>query len=209
MTIDWIAEAGRVERGRRFDELSRPAWEQYRSPAPPPLSESEVRQAEEGLGITFPVEYRDYLLRHSAGGTVNRLCRSTAGWGWHGDSSTNYDLLATAFPHPDSYRTYEDELDDREPLEEDFPDHDAYQVAWNNWDAEYAVFQQRKTSGAVFIQENGCGFSTLLIVTGPHRGTMWFDGRATCDQILPLSLDGRPVSFTAWLGRSSMDLLDW
>ncbi|MEV7975013.1 hypothetical protein [Streptomyces sp. NPDC086519] len=75
--------------------------------------------------------------------------------------------------------------------------------------SEYEVFQERKTSGAVFIQDNGCGFSTLLVVTGPHRGTMWFDGRATCDQILPLNLEGRPVSFTDWLGRSSMDLLNW
>jgi hypothetical protein len=73
----------------------------------------------------------------------------------------------------------------------------------------YEVFQERKTSGAVFIQDNGCGFSTLLVVASPHRGTIWFDGRATCDQILPLNLDGRPVSFTDWLGRSSMDLLDW
>ncbi|GGQ42291.1 hypothetical protein GCM10010215_77270 [Streptomyces virginiae] len=40
-------------------------------------------------------------------------------------------------------------------------------------------------AGAVYIQEDGCGFSTLLVVTGPHRGQMWFDGRATCDQILP------------------------
>jgi hypothetical protein len=100
-------------------------------------------------------------------------------------------------------------LDAREPLEGNFPDHDAYQQAWEQWDAEYEVFQERKTSGAVFIQDNGCGFSTLLVVAGPHRGTIWFDGRATCDQILPLNLDGRPVSFTDWVGRSSTDLLDW
>ncbi|MFI8093566.1 SMI1/KNR4 family protein [Streptomyces sp. NPDC086080] len=159
--------------------------------------------------IIFPVEYREYLLRQSAGGAVNRLRRTPAGWGWQGDSSTNYDLLTTAFPQPDSYRADENKLDAREPLEENFPDHEAYQQAWKQWDAEYEVFQERKTSGAVFIQENGCGFSTLLVVTGPHRGTMWFGGRATCDQILPLNLDGRPVPFTDWLGRSSVDLLDW
>lgn len=48
-----------------------------------------------------------------------------------------------------------------------------------------------------------------LIVTGPHRGTMWFDARATCVQVLPLNLDGRVVSFADWLGRRSMDLLGW
>ncbi|MCC3773734.1 SMI1/KNR4 family protein [Streptomyces sp. UNOB3_S3] len=173
------------------------------------MSKAEVCEAEAELGITFPAEYREYLFRQSAGGTVNRLCRTAAGWGWQGDSTTNYDLLTTAFPHPDSYRADEDELDAREPLEENFPDHDAYREAWKQWDAEYEVLQERKTSGAVFIQENGCGFSTLLVVTGPHRGTMWFDARATCDQILPLNLGGQPVSFGDWLGRSSMDLLDW
>ncbi|WP_235033034.1 SMI1/KNR4 family protein [Streptomyces sp. WAC05374] len=207
MTIDWMAEARRLERGRRFDGLSGPPSKQDASPAP--LSEAEICEAEAELGIAFPQAYREYLLRPSAGGAVNRLRRTAAGWGWHGDSSTNYDLLTLAFPHPDSYRADEEELDAREPLEDDYPDRDAYQEAWNQWDAEYEVFQERKTSGAVFIQENGCGFSTLLVVTGPHRGTMWFDGRATCDRILPLNLNGRPVSFTDWLGRNSMDLLDW
>lgn len=208
MTIDWIAEAERVVRGRRFDEPNLPPPRRD-APQAPPLSEEEVCEAEAELGITFPEEYRNYLLRVSAGGAVRRLRRSAAGWGWHGDSHTNYDLLTTAFPHPDSYRSYEDELDGREPMQENFPGHDAYQEAQKSWDAEYEVFQERKTSGAVFIQENGCGFSTLLVVTGPHRGTMWFDGRATCDQILPLNLDGRAASFTDWLGRSSMALLGW
>lgn len=209
MTIDWTAEYEHLTRGIRSDELPRQAWEQYTSPVPPPLSEAEVREAEAELGIAFPSEYREYLLRHSAGGKVNRLCRGTAGWGWYGDSSTNYALLTSPFPHPDSYRAYEDVLDDREPLSGDFPDHGTYQAAWNQWDAEYGVFQERKTAGAVYIQEGGCGFFTLLVVTGPHRGTMWFDARATCDRILPMTLGGRPVSFTDWLGRDSMSLVGW
>jgi hypothetical protein len=208
MTIDWIAEAKRIARGRRSGEPSLPPSSRT-APQALPLSEEEVIEAEAELGITFPDDYRDYLLRKSAGGAVRRLRRGAAGWGWHGDASTNYDLLTIAFPHPDSYRDYEADLNDREPLEQNFPDSDAYQVAWKSWDAEYGVFQGRKTSGAVFIQENGCGFSTLLIVTGPHRGTMWFDARATCDQILPLNLHGRAVSFADWLGRRSMDLLGW
>jgi hypothetical protein len=72
-------------------------------------------------------------------------------------------VLTTDFPHPDSYRAYENELDAREPLRQDFPDHNAYQAAWEQWAAEHGVFQERKTSGAVFIQDNGCGFSTVLV----------------------------------------------
>ncbi|MGW0667159.1 SMI1/KNR4 family protein [Streptomyces sp. NPDC002746] len=197
-----------MARGRRSDELACSPSTRDACPASP-LSEAEIREAEAELGIAFPEQYREYLLRQSTGGAVNRLRRSAAGWGWHGDSSTNYGLLTTDFPHPDSYCAYEDELDARRPPAEAFPDHDAYQAAWKQWDAEYEVFQERKTSGAVFIQDNGCGFSTLLVVTGPHRGSVWFDGRATCDRILPLNLDGRPVSFTDWLSRRSMDLVGW
>ncbi|MEW1719748.1 SMI1/KNR4 family protein [Streptomyces sp. NPDC093109] len=207
MAIDWIAEGQQLARGRRSDEFGCPPVRQVVSP--PPLSETEIREAEAELRITFPDQYREYLLRRSAGGTVKCLRRSSACWGWHGDSSTNYGLLTTDFPHPDSYRAYEDELDAREPLAQAFPDHSAYRAAWQQWDAEYEVFQERKTSGAVFIQDNGCGFSTLLVVTGPYRGSLWFDGRATCDRILPLNLGGRPVLFTDWLARSSMDLVGW
>jgi hypothetical protein len=91
----------------------------------------------------------------------------------------------------------------------DFSDHNTYKAAWEQWGAEYEVFQERKTSGAVFIQDNGCGFSTLLVVTGPHRDSLWFDGRATCDQILPLNLGSQPVPFTDWLARRPMDLVGW
>ncbi|MFB6957167.1 SMI1/KNR4 family protein [Streptomyces sp. NPDC056309] len=201
MTIDWMAKARRVVRGRRSDE----------SPGSParPLSEGEIREAEAELGVTFPDEYAGYLFRQNGGGNVNPLCRTAEGWRWEGDTRTNYDLLATDFPHPDSYRDREDELDAREPMRGDFSDDDAYGEAWKRWDDEYGVLQDHKTSGAVVIQENGCGFSTLLVVTGPHRGTMWFDARATCDQILPLKLRGQPMSFTDWLGRHSMELLTW
>ncbi|WP_328497890.1 SMI1/KNR4 family protein [Streptomyces sp. NBC_00414] len=208
MTIDWVAEARRVTRGRRFDAAGSPSAAQDRSPDPP-LSEAEIREAEAELGIPFPGEYREWLLRHDVDSRVNRLRRAAEGWGWQGDSSTNYGLLTAAFPHPDSYRGYQDELDAREPLRENHARDDAYRAAWAQWDAEYEVFQERRTSGAVFIQENGCGFSTLLVVTGPHRGTMWFDARATCDRILPMKRNGQPVSFGSWLGRNSMDLVGW
>ncbi|MGW0854816.1 SMI1/KNR4 family protein [Streptomyces sp. NPDC002690] len=208
MATDWMAEAERLGRGHRPHDPV-PPLAAGRNGSPPPLSEAEVRAAEAELGITFPEQYREYLLRESAGGVVNRLRRTAAGWGWDGDHHTNLALLSTAFPHPDSCRAREEELDAREPRPEDFPDPGAHLAARARWDAEYEVFQEYRTAGAVYVQDNGCGFSTLLVVTGPHRGTLWFDGRATCDRILPLNLDGGPVSFVEWLDRRSMDLLDW
>ncbi|GAA3392733.1 SMI1/KNR4 family protein [Streptomyces roseoviridis] len=200
MSTDWIAEYRRLSQGHRHEAGVPAAWETYREPAAPPLSEGEVREAEAELGIAFPEEYREHLLRVSAGGRFNRLERGPEGWGWRGDRETNYDLLAEPFPHPDSYAAYDDELGEREPPREDA-------AAWAVWDAECGVLQERKTAGAVSIREGGCGFHTLLVVTGPHRGEMWFDSRATCDLIVPMRFRGRPATFADWVAHPGVDMV--
>ncbi|MGW4164536.1 SMI1/KNR4 family protein [Streptomyces sp. NPDC004788] len=200
---DWIAELARLERGHRRGPSIPRAWPLLGDTAPPPLHEEEVEEAEAQLGITFPADYRHHLLWVSAGGRdLYALTRGPQGWGWYGNSETNHDLLTHPFPHPDSYRAYDDELGDREPPREG-------QAAWEMWDAECGVLQERKTAGAVFLREGGCGFRSLLVVTGPHRGEMWFDARATCDLLLPMRLGGRPATFADWAGRGFADLVDW
>jgi hypothetical protein len=56
-----------------------------------------------------------------------------------------------------------------------------------------------------------CGFVTLLAITGPLAGTAWWDGRASRELIVPVSLDhpggAEPVTFGEWLGRNSRDSL--
>ncbi|MFI8826832.1 SMI1/KNR4 family protein [Streptomyces sp. NPDC053431] len=202
MEIGWTSEYRRLMGGHRHEVLDPEAVRRYGNPLARRLTEADVREAESDLGITFPAEYREHLLRHGDGGNAFRpLWRSPRGWCWYGDADTNYDLLTEPFPHPDTYRAYEDELDEREPPREDAE-------AWEAWDAECGVLQEWKTAGAVHIREGGCGFGTLLVVTGPHRGEMWFDGRATCDRILPLRLGGRPVSFADWVGQG-MNMVPW
>ncbi|WP_404815796.1 hypothetical protein [Streptomyces thermolineatus] len=98
-----------------------------------------------------------------------------------------------------SYRALTEELDAREPREEDHPDLGSFQDAWREWDAEYEPFEEARTFGAVHLCEHGCGFSTLLVVSGPHRGTMWFDRRATSDTIDPVHRrDGGIAGFAEW-----------
>ncbi|MFI5532187.1 SMI1/KNR4 family protein [Kitasatospora sp. NPDC051853] len=173
---------------------------------PPPLTEAEA-----GLGVTFPEEYRRYLLEVSSGGAVARLERTEDGWWWADNEVWRRALLTVPFPHPDSYLEAEEELDRREPTAGAFSTEDAFARAWKAWDAEYEDFQDRKTAGSVVVQEHGCGFATLLAVTGPLAGTVWWDGRATCELIVPLSPDhaggARPATFGEWLGRGSQDLL--
>jgi hypothetical protein len=202
MKIDWSAEYFRLLEGRRRGFFDPDVMQRDGFPVDRRLSVTDLREAEGELGITFPLEYREHLLRQeNPASGFNRLWRGPRGWGWYGDTRTNYDLLTEPFPHPDSYRAYDDELGEREPPREDAR-------AWEEWDCECGVLEEQKTSGAVYIQEGGCGFSTLLVVTGPHRGEMWFDGRATCDQILPLRRAGRPVFFAEWV-ELGMSLTPW
>lgn len=184
-------------------------------PPPPPLTEAETAEAEQELGVSLPPEYRDYLREVSAGGALARLERTDRGWWWAGNDEAMRALLAVPFPHPDSYDEADDELAAREPQVEAFEGEAAYADAWRAWDDEAGEFEDLKTAGAVVVQEHGCGFSTLLAVTGPLAGTVWWDGRATCDRIVPLSLDhlggARPVRFAEWLRHGSWALLppDW
>ncbi|MET8138554.1 SMI1/KNR4 family protein [Streptomyces sp. NPDC005251] len=178
---------------------------------PPRLTEAEVVEAEVDLGVAFPGEYRRYLLQVSSGGAVAQLEKTENGWWWAGNSTRRRDLLPLPFPHPDSYEDADDEFYRRLPRAEDYPDGDAFAEPMNAWNTEYWDFDERKTAGSVVAEEHGCGFATLLVITGPLAGTLWWDGRATCDLIIPLSLDhaggARPVTFSEWLGRNSWDLL--
>ncbi|MFG2816594.1 SMI1/KNR4 family protein [Streptomyces sp. NPDC048410] len=178
------------------------------SPGPDaPLTEAEVAEAERELGVSFPEDYRAYLREVSAGGALLRLERTSRGWWWAGNDEGRRELLGTAFPHPDSYAEAESELLAREPQAEACENDEARSA----WDDEADRFEDLKTAGAIVIQEHGCGFSTLLALTGPLSGTVWWDGRATCDRIVPLSLDhpdgARPVHFGEWLNHGSWALL--
>ncbi|MBO4256338.1 SMI1/KNR4 family protein [Streptomyces griseorubiginosus] len=175
----------------------------------------EIVEAERELGVSLPEEYRTYLREVSAGGALFRLERTEHGWWWAGNDEGRRELLAIPFPPPDSYVESDDELMAREPQAEAFEDDAAYRTAWRAWADEADRLEDLKTAGAIVIQEHGCGFATLLVLTGSLAGTVWWDGRATCDRIVRLSLDhvtgARPIRFSEWLDHGSWALLppDW
>lgn len=155
-------------------------------PNHPPLTAAEVTEAEEELGIRFPPAYRSYLTEVSSGGRLHRLAKGPAGWWWDENDTVQRDLLRLPFPHPDSYAA------DGGP--------------WGGADE----YEDRETAGAVVLQDNGCGFATLLALTGPLAGTVWWDGRATCELIVPLSFDhpggAPPLTFQEWRDLGLTDL---
>ncbi len=182
---------------RRLGARTRLTRPPVRQPAgPPPLTEAEAAEAEAQLGVVLPPEYRRHLLEVSAGGeTFARLERTADGWWWTHNTAMRRDLLALPFPHPDSYKEADEALARREPRIEDHPDEEAYDRAMTAWDDEAGEFEDRKTAGAVVIKEHGCGFATLLAVTGPlakHR-LVGRPGHLRPDPpALPEPRDGRP-----------------
>ncbi|MFF1838978.1 SMI1/KNR4 family protein [Streptomyces sp. NPDC058231] len=102
-----------------------------RPSVPRPLTEAEVIEAEVELGVTFPSEYRHYLLRVSSGGAVEQLEKTENGWWWAGNSTKRRDLLPLPFPHPDTYEDADDEFYRRLPRAEDYADEDAFSDSMN------------------------------------------------------------------------------
>ncbi|MFD6879450.1 MULTISPECIES: SMI1/KNR4 family protein [unclassified Streptomyces] len=175
------------------------------------MTESEVSLVERELGLSFPAEHRAFLQEGAPAQDVFRPRRVDSEWDWGFDWYWPAELVRLPFPHPDSYVAAEAEPAAREPLPEDFTDVRAHIAAYDAWYQEYEAFQDAKTAGAVVLQEKGCGFKTLPAVAGPLAGTVWWDGRASCDLIVPLSLDhpvgARPVTFGEWLRPGSWQLL--
>ncbi|MFG2692417.1 SMI1/KNR4 family protein [Kitasatospora sp. NPDC048407] len=174
-----------------------------RSGLPDVLTEAQVRQAEEQFGVTFPDDYRQYLLHVSAGGKVRTLRFDGSRWDWDGAAPWENGKLHVPFPDHDTALAASDYLCDREPNREDFASEAAYQADYDAWDEAVGAAEDARTTGAVFLLEHGCGFSTLLVVTGPMRGRMWWDGRAACDRLSPLlNDDHEAATFEEWY-------LDW
>ncbi|MEU8625611.1 SMI1/KNR4 family protein [Streptomyces sp. NPDC048669] len=170
---------------------------------PPVLSEAQVRQAEEQFGVVFPDDYRQYLLRVSAGGRVRTLQVDQRGWRWDGDQPADRANLRVPFPDHDTALAASEDLWPAEPQEGDYASAAAYRADHDAWLETADAAEDARTSGAVPLCDDGCGFYTLLVVSGPMRGAMWFDGRATCDRLNPLlNDDGQPATFSEWY-------LDW
>ncbi|HEY8984852.1 MAG TPA: SMI1/KNR4 family protein [Streptomyces sp.] len=186
-----------------------------------PLTPDGVAELELQMKVRLPEEYRDFLLHVGAGGAgpaygLFPVRRVQGRWRWEGDGADLADLSRLAEPFPEQGPDPElvADLLSRHPQEEDFERDEDFDDAMEAWDERWdsVMFAPDRTVGAIVISHLGCAQREWLILTGPHRGTVWSDCRVDDTDLTPL-LDphGAPVTFahwyTTWLERAERTAL--
>ncbi|SDN75264.1 SMI1/KNR4 family protein [Actinacidiphila guanduensis] len=173
-----------------------------------PLTEDEVRAAERQFGITFPADYRGFLLEVGAGGfgpgygVASLVCRDGI-WGWPewGEAGgPGGSLLAQPFPSDDVRTRLTEQLRTLEGAARASHETDG------TTDPALAAFRAAEdelypamTAGAVRLSHAGCGYFTWLVVTGEERGNLWFDPRCSDGPLAPLGhVQRRRTRFAEW-----------
>ncbi len=158
----------------------------------PRLEESVIRAWERDHGVELPADYRTFLLEVGNGGAGPYYGVFPLGrWDGAGDTLELFDDaigdLGAPFPHRTAWNLPEAR---RTPPEEFASDEE--EEAWGDA-LEQESFAPALTDGAFWIAEQGCALRSLLVITGPERGTIWDDLRADGRGLVPCG-----VTFSAW-----------
>ncbi|MFH8625810.1 SMI1/KNR4 family protein [Streptomyces vietnamensis] len=165
----------------------------------PVMSEEQLRALEADLGVGLPAQYRSFLLHVGAGGAGPHYGLMTpslgdGGWQWRGigltfsAQPTTAEFAGRPFVAEVLQREL-DALDDQEPEKDAFATDEEFRDAHAAWDARYEELYDAQEAGAVFLSEQGCGYTSLLVMTGPHRGAVWEDLRPMDRGIVPTGHD--------------------
>ncbi|MGW7366606.1 SMI1/KNR4 family protein [Streptomyces sp. NPDC054841] len=181
----------------------------------PPMREQDVRSLEAGLGSELPAEYRSFLLTVGAGGAGPDYGLTTphykdGRWAWRGVGlafpGTETAVADAGRPFaPEEVQRQLDAYDDEEPERDAYPDEEEFRRAHRAWDDRYEELYDAQTAGSVFISEQGCGYDSLLVMTGEHRGTVWDDVRACDGGVVPKGR-GFAAWYLDWLARAERDV---
>ncbi|MFD9303215.1 SMI1/KNR4 family protein [Streptomyces sp. NPDC060048] len=175
------------------------------------MGEEQLRALEADRGVGLPEQYRSLLLRVGGRGAGPYYALLTpvlgdGGWQWLGiglryaAQPTTAEFAGRPFVAEALQRELA-VLETQEPAKEAFAADDAFRRAYAAWDARYEEVYDVQEAGAVFLSEQGCGYASLMVMTGPHRGAIWEDLRP---------MDGRIVStghdfaywYRSWLERT-------
>ncbi|WP_199551877.1 SMI1/KNR4 family protein [Streptomyces sp. N35] len=173
-----------------------------------PLSPSELVELEAQMNVHLPEEFRFFLLQVGAGGAgpaygVFPVRRVQGRWRWEGDGAELADLSRLTEPFPDRGPDPDvlAQLAAQCPEEGHFDEEEEFDDAIEAWDERWdaLMFNPDRTVGAILLSHRGCALRDWLIITGPHRGTMWADDRADEVDLAPrVNDDGTPVTFAQW-----------
>lgn len=165
----------------------------------PPLAQEQVEAAEAQFGVELPEDYRSFLVEVGAGGAgpgygLFALLEVDGRWQWDAkfDDARDTSRLVAPFD-PNCLDARLAELEAAEPP----PTSEAYLLWLARW--EDAYFHPSRTAGAAALAHFGCGALWLLVVSGPHRGSIWFDDRPSDGGLEPVTGgDGTRQTFRQW-----------
>ncbi|WP_394849752.1 SMI1/KNR4 family protein [Pendulispora brunnea] len=149
------------------------------------ISEAELDAIERRLGFALPDDYRAFITRIGNGG-------AGPGYGVMGfqggdpEDRTSYEKLAAPWAYTESYNPTDLLYADEDSAGEDELSSERY------WDAF-------KSDGSLCLCTHGCGSYTLLVVAGPCRGQVWYDGVADDHGYYPATdASGQRHTFRSW-----------
>ncbi|MFF9321615.1 SMI1/KNR4 family protein [Streptomyces sp. NPDC014735] len=179
------------------------------------MSEEQLQALEADLGVGLPAQYRRFLLHVGGGGAGPDYGRMTPtlgdrGWQWRG--------IGLAFPAQPTTAEFAGRpfvaealgselaaLEAQEPGKDAFAADEEFRRAYAAWDAHYEELYDAQEAGAVFLSEQGCGYASLMVMTGPHRGVIWEDLRPMDRGIEPTGHDFT-YWYRSWLERTEQRL---
>ncbi|MFD7258425.1 SMI1/KNR4 family protein [Streptomyces sp. NPDC059874] len=181
----------------------------------PVMGEEQLRALEADLGAGLPAQYRSFLLRVGGGGAgpyygLMTPVLGNSGWQWLGiglafaAQPTTAEFAGRPFVAEALQRELA-ALEAEEPTKEAFTADAEFRRAYAAWDARYEELYDAQEAGAVFLSEQGCGYASLMVMTGPHRGAIWDDLRPAGRGIEPTGHDFAHW-YRSWLERTEQML---
>ncbi|MBD0709095.1 MULTISPECIES: hypothetical protein [unclassified Streptomyces] len=179
------------------------------------MDEAQLRALEADLGVGLPAQYRGFLLQVGAGGAGPHYGLVTPslgddGWQWRGIglALSTQPTTAEYAGRPFKAEALRDDFDAfgaQEPEAESFATDEEFFHAHTAWMARYEELHDAQGAGAVFLSEQGCGYTSLLVMTGPYRGAIWEDLRPMDRGIEPTGHDFAHW-YRSWLERTERQL---
>ncbi|MFD6423757.1 SMI1/KNR4 family protein [Streptomyces sp. NPDC060198] len=165
----------------------------------PVMSEGELRSLEAGLGVGLPAQYRSFLRHVARGGAgpyygLMSPAPADGGWRWSGTGLVHPAQPTTAefAGRPFVAEALAGELaalEAREPKRESYADDEEFGLAYASWDARWEELYDAQEAGSVFLSAQGCGYTSVMVMTGPGRGAVWDDLRPMDRGIVPTGRD--------------------